>query len=130
VSDIEKWLRVTYDDESKFRVLHTHRGDIIQGNPYKKALFAPCDKGMELMDSKEFLPWIAGLFLTCFGGLIYGLFFFVPAWVYLFGIKQFLMLLRFVSIWLSYLTPAFIFAFLVYSPICKQIIDPSASLPS
>ena len=147
MGEIEKWLRLRYDNETKFNTLHNPTS-----NAYGTICWQPCKKGFSFFwavtklifeCSDEFpsrfttwppkiafwLAWlpfalfveIAALGVAVAGGLLFASLYFVPVWVYLFGIKYFLVVLRKISVWLTMLTPLCIFAFLVYSPVCKQI---------
>ncbi len=144
---------MTYANEQKFEILHH------QKNPYRKVFSKPYSVGQILMDTVEekmkascfwFFPdtedekkkgshfwllplcfaWIAALLLTLAGGLIFGLFFFLPLWYYLFGIKYLVLMLRKISYTINQLTPFFIIVFLFYSPVCKQIPDAAAPAPA
>jgi hypothetical protein len=140
VPEIEKWLRKTYRDEEKIEILHHP-----ENYAYGRILWKPCSEGIYLLDSAQekmkkssafFLwrlawcfVWIALLPLISAFTLIFFLFYFLPLWFYLFGIKYIVLVMRKISYWINQLTPFFIILFLFYSPVCKQIAVPPALAP-
>lgn len=152
VSEIERWLRVRYANEDKVNILlnptSTFYGRICWF-PCESgwSLFISVTEWMYLYTAELpdrinslaakiafWLAWIpfalvveiAALAVLVAGGLLFATFFFVPTWLYLFGIKYFLAVLRKIGVILTMLTPFCIFVFLVYSPVCKQITDSPA----
>ena len=138
--EIERWLRVSYGNEEKFEeLLHP------ENNAYGRIFWEPCSEGIQLLESvtekmktssSSFLwllawcfVWIAALPLAVAGALIFGLFYYLPFWFYLFGIKYIVLVMRKISYWINQLTPFFIIVFLVYSPVCKQIAVPPPPAP-
>ena len=147
VSEIERWLRVRYANEDKFNILHkptsTFYGRIcwfpcesgwslfVSVTEWMYLYTEELPKRINTLTAKIafWLAWIpfalfveiAALAVLVAGGLLFATFFFVPTWLYLFGIKYFLVVLRKIGVWFTMLTPFCIFVFLVYSPVCKQI---------
>jgi len=153
VTEIEKWLRVRYANEDKFNQLHNPTSNaygkicwfpcesgwsfFVSVTELILYFSSELPKKFEATISKIafWLAWIpfalvveiAALAVLVAGALIFAMFYFVPSWLYLFGVKYFLVVLRKISVWLTMLTPFCIFVFLVYSPVCKQIPDATAS---
>jgi hypothetical protein len=138
VPEIEKWLRITYRDEEKIEILHHP-----ENHAYGRILWKPCSKGIHFLDSVQeemkkssslwrlawCFVWIALMPLVLAFAFIFFLFYFLPLWFYLFGIKYIVLVMRKISYWINQLTPFFIVVFLVYSPVCKQIAAPPAPAP-
>jgi len=138
VTEIEKCLRVRYTTEMKLQIL-LNPDDYVYG----RLCLAPAVFGFELFDNvtdriKEFIEdnpkwlWYSPLLLILeiivFAIFLFGIsipifFYFVPLFLWLFFFKYVLVVVRKISVWLTFLTPILIFFILVAAPVCKSISE-------